>query len=145
MNHDYAHCLDYTKDCPKDCFRAELQRDIEQNRSEFIGVPLTYSHFRDTEECKLVKDKKMDDTISRKAAIEAVDIGNLHLGIVDALQNIISELPSAVKHGHWVWKKPSDDCRCSNCGKIADQKYPYCPWCGARMAEGEEDEQRRSD
>lgn len=44
-----------------------------------------------------------------------------------------------VKHGHWVWKKPSDDCRCSNCGKIADQKYPYCPWCGARM-KGEEDE-----
>lgn len=46
-----------------------------------------------------------------------------------------------VKHGHWVWKKPSDDCRCSNCGKIADQKYPYCPWCGARM-KGEEDEER---
>ena len=46
MNHDYAHCLDYTKDCPKECFRAELQRDIEENRSEFIGVPLTYAHLR---------------------------------------------------------------------------------------------------
>ena len=37
----------------------------------------------------------MDDLISRQAAIDAVDIGNLHRGIVDALQNIISELPSA--------------------------------------------------
>jgi len=37
----------------------------------------------------------MDDLISRQAAIEAVDIKNLHRGIVDALQNILSELPSA--------------------------------------------------
>ena len=79
------------------------------------------------------------DLIRRQDAIDAVDIGNLHRGIVDALQSIMSELPSAVKHGHWVWKKPSDDCRCSNCGKIADQKYPYCPWCGADMR-GDEDE-----
>ena len=71
MNHDYAHCLDYTKDCPKDCFRAELQRDIEENRSEFIGVPLTYAHFRGKAECELVKNT-IDDTISRKAAIEEV-------------------------------------------------------------------------
>lgn len=51
MNHDYAHCIEYTKDCPKDCFRAELQRDIEENRSEFIGVPLTYAHLGGTNEC----------------------------------------------------------------------------------------------
>ncbi len=75
----------------------------------------------------------MKDTIYRQDAIEAVNVGNLQRGIVDALQNIISELPSAVNHGHWVWKKPSDDCRCSNCRKIADQKYPYCPNCGADM------------
>lgn len=57
MNHDYAHCIDYTKNCPKECFRAQLQRDIEEHRSEFIGVPLTYAHLGDTIECKLVKDK----------------------------------------------------------------------------------------
>lgn len=51
MNHDYAHCLDYTKDCPKDCFRAQLQRDIEENRSEFVGVPMTYAHLGGTNEC----------------------------------------------------------------------------------------------
>lgn len=31
MNHDYAHCLDFTKDCPKSCFRAELVRDLEKH------------------------------------------------------------------------------------------------------------------
>lgn len=56
MNHDYAHCLDYTKDCPKECFRAELQRDIEENRSKFVGIPMTYAHLSGTIECKLTKD-----------------------------------------------------------------------------------------
>lgn len=26
---------------------------------------------------------------------------------------------------------------CSNCGQQSINKYPYCPWCGARMKEGE--------
>ena len=37
----------------------------------------------------------MADLIDRQAAINAVDVVNLHRGIVEALQNIISELPSA--------------------------------------------------
>lgn len=31
MNHDYAHCMDYTADCPKDCYRAELVREALDN------------------------------------------------------------------------------------------------------------------
>ena len=89
----------------------------------------------------------MSDIISREAAIKAIDdLPNCYNGYSDTYDKaciigVLEELPSAEKHGHWVWKKPSDDCRCSNCGKIADQKYPYCPWCWARM-EGEEDEER---
>lgn len=37
----------------------------------------------------------MKDLIDRQAAMDAVDVGNLHPGIVSALQNIISEIPSA--------------------------------------------------
>lgn len=37
----------------------------------------------------------MSNLIDRQAAIDAVDVKNLHRGIVEALQNIISELPSA--------------------------------------------------
>ena len=44
----------------------------------------------------------MDDLISRQAAIDAVDIKNLHRGIVDALQNILSELPSAQPELRWI-------------------------------------------
>lgn len=35
------------------------------------------------------------DTVYRQAAIDAVDVSNLHRGIVSALQEIIRELPSA--------------------------------------------------
>ena len=34
---------------------------------------------------------------------------------------------------HWIWKNPSDDCQCSNCGMIVAQRYPNCPWCGKKM------------
>ena len=37
----------------KECFRAQLQRDLEKRRPEFIGVPLTCSHLGGTVECKL--------------------------------------------------------------------------------------------
>lgn len=36
----------------------------------------------------------MNDCISRKAAIDAVDVKNVNKGIVSALQSIIEELPS---------------------------------------------------
>lgn len=54
MNHDYGHCLDCTDDCPKDCWRAELTRELK-NDPEMIGIPVTWSHFRDTNECPVRK------------------------------------------------------------------------------------------
>ena len=51
MNHDYAHCADFTEDCPKECFRAELVRDLKQ-RTDLLGIPFSFMHFKGTEECK---------------------------------------------------------------------------------------------
>ena len=48
MNHEYAHCMDYTEDCPKECFRGQLVRDLD-------GVPISrvqWVSFKGTEECK---------------------------------------------------------------------------------------------
>lgn len=53
MNHDYAHCLDFKRNCPKDCFWAQLQRDLMKR---FYLLPLTYAHFKDTEECPRNKE-----------------------------------------------------------------------------------------
>ena len=54
MNHDYAHCLDYKDDCPKECFRAQLVRDLRKygNLAPYaINIPVTWMHFEGTEEC----------------------------------------------------------------------------------------------
>ena len=51
MNHDYAHCMDYRDDCPMECFRARLTRDLN-NRTNLPWKPYSWMHFEGTEECK---------------------------------------------------------------------------------------------
>lgn len=54
MNHDYAHCFDFTNDCPKDCFRAQLARDLLKYGKlapYAINFPVSYMHFKGTDEC----------------------------------------------------------------------------------------------
>ena len=87
------------------------------------------------------------DLIEREQAINAVNIGNLHRGIVDALQNIISELPSAEKTGNWIKLDGCNAVQCSEClydfvyidglyYLCHDKELPnYCPNCGAKMEE----------
>lgn len=58
MNHDYAHCLDYDENCPVDCFRAELQKDLEEHPKALLGVPLCYTHFKGTKYCRLKEEKE---------------------------------------------------------------------------------------
>ena len=55
MNHDYEHCIDFKDDCPKDCFRARLVRDLEKN---FPYKTVSWMSFKDSLECELKKVKK---------------------------------------------------------------------------------------
>lgn len=48
MNHDYAHCADYTDKCPQTCFRGELVRDL--TKKAYL-LPVTWVHFRGTGDC----------------------------------------------------------------------------------------------
>lgn len=68
--------------------------------------------------------------ISQDAAIDAVDVCNLHRGIIDALQAIISDIPSA---------DVVEVVRCRDCKHrpvVTDESHPYgfglaCPKEGA--------------
>lgn len=59
MNHDYTHCIDYNPDCPNECFRARLERDL--NNILFLKYYLkdktlsyiSYAHLSNTDECPL--------------------------------------------------------------------------------------------
>lgn len=106
-----------------------------------------------------------NDTISRKAAIDALDAicdreceypkkqravmcGACHLG---SAFDAIDELPSAERHGRWV-KKYRGNYLCSVCGawyrttddygNIIDGEMTanYCESCGAKMDEVETNE-----
>lgn len=88
------------------------------------------------------KGEPMNDLIDRKAAIDAVNVGNLHPGIIKSLKSIIEEIPSAEpRKGKWVDVVELDSggypfkvgvC-CSVCGAPTLIDYNYCPHCGAKM------------
>ena len=60
MNHDYAHCLDYTPDCPRECFRAQLTKELAE-RKDLIGMFFSWAHLEGTEECAKEKRGEADD------------------------------------------------------------------------------------
>lgn len=88
-----------------------------------------------------------DDTISRRAAIEALD-GNFTVtgrenaetirDYINGVDKKLRELPSAERRGAWVGidDEPCDVWECDQCGNIVEREIPpkYCEECGARMA-----------
>ena len=100
----------------------------------------------------------MSDTISRQAAIDAID-GEFNitgrknaetiLDYVNGVNKKLRELPSAERHGRWI-KKCRGNYLCSVCGawfRTTDEygntidgemTANYCESCGAKMDEVEE-------
>lgn len=50
MNHDYVHCLNFRDDCPKECFRAQLMRDL-MKRPHHQQIATSWANLKNTEEC----------------------------------------------------------------------------------------------
>lgn len=57
MNHDYAHCLDFTEDCPQECFRAELSRDLARMGGS-NKMWISWMSFKETGCCPLDGDDR---------------------------------------------------------------------------------------
>ena len=64
MNHDYVHCIDCDEDCPKDCFRVQLEEDLMRKAEKAwkitgdplaFNIPISYARLRGTSECELNK------------------------------------------------------------------------------------------
>lgn len=89
-----------------------------------------------------------NDLISRKSVIDL-----LYFFADEACSAIVGDIekiPSvdAVKVVSAKWLPPRVGrygCTCSNCMAQADNDYDYCPNCGARMEEGNSDENMRHD
>lgn len=78
-----------------------------------------------------------DDTISRQAAIDALNAEGITKNM-RAHRRILS-LPSAERRGRWIMpQKYNNEYRCSVCGEMTKRdKTPFCGWCGARMDEAQ--------
>ena len=91
----------------------------------------------------------MDDLISRKAAIDAVEYITSSMSVcvnsdechgmkrmqrqaVIELTNLPSAQPER-KKGTWSPWKYHNGFRCENCNEPVDNKYNFCPSCGADM------------
>ena len=87
----------------------------------------------------------MDDYIKREdVKREAFDLDNNF--VIDLCD--VNLIPSAdvvpVRHGKWdAYDRYSQwimHYKCSECNAVADDSYKYCPYCGAKMDGGTEDE-----
>lgn len=100
-----------------------------------------------------------EDCISReevRAELETLlkDADYSNENLLSYLHNFVVRLPSATpqpKTGHWIVIREEFEfmggivneprgCKCSNCNKVARFKSDYCPNCGAKMVESEEEE-----
>lgn len=93
----------------------------------------------------------MAEYIKREAAIDAVMAVYVRTAGYKARERVletreaIQKLPAAdvapVVHGHFVhdgqlYVGGLDWFHCSSCGRLvagAEERFDYCPWCGARM------------
>lgn len=61
MNHDYAHCADFKPSCPRNCFRAKLERDLRTNGMNYVGIPISYVHFKESGMCQMEWEGEDDE------------------------------------------------------------------------------------
>ena len=50
MNHDATHCFDWTSECPVDCYRAQLTKDLKESDYPW---PTSWAFFKGTKTCRL--------------------------------------------------------------------------------------------
>lgn len=60
LNHDCCHCFDFKMDCPGDCYRAQLERDLDSPDNSLHPIFLSYAHLEGTKECKRKKGEQTD-------------------------------------------------------------------------------------
>lgn len=58
MNHDYAHCLDQTENCPKNCFRRQLNDELKTNPTIVPMGLVSWMHFRETGMCQIEEEEE---------------------------------------------------------------------------------------
>ena len=48
MNHDATHCANWSKACPKKCYRAQLTEELT---NIYYPLPVSYANLKYTKDC----------------------------------------------------------------------------------------------
>ena len=143
MNRDKEHCTDSHNECPVIRFIEDVLQVKLLPYQKLLVI-----HVFETNECKRINlcsdcrtkmEKKMDDTISRQAAIDALtEYGNgraVYISVGEAVIRMEQLPPAEPKRGKWVDDGDPLMLTCGNCGYgvMRYNNTPFCPNCGAKM------------
>ena len=153
MNRVKEHCADSRNECPV----IRFIEDVLQVKL-LPYQKLLVTHVFETNECKRINlcsdcrtkmEKKMEETINRQAAIDAISCDITITGrrnaeiVAETIGTFVDRIkalpPAEPKRGKWVDDGDPLMLTCGNCG-YAVMRYnntPFCPNCGADMREGE--------
>ena len=109
--------------------------DANKLRKDVLDLPNCYNGFSDT------YDKAMIiDLIDEQPTVDAVPT-EFHDKCMQIEIEKRFELELKEKHGHWKveWFDHKEKIVCSVCECFADRMTDYCPNCGAKMDEVDED------
>ena len=93
MNHDYAHCLEFEDDCPENCFRAELSRDLKP------GMIVSYMSFKNV--CPKITRQIAIIPTKKTKIVQQVEITD------ECIDKIADAVVRRIK-GEWSCAKPSN-------------------------------------
>lgn len=140
-NRDKEHCTDSHNECPV----VRFIEDVLQVKL-LPYQKLLVTHVFETDECKGINlcsdcrtkmEKKMDDTVSRQSAIDAVRMvigDNRSISVCEAIEQLPSAEP---KTGKWILDRSGAYC-CSECMEpcagyvMMKPRDKFCKMCGSR-------------
>ena len=113
MNHDYTHCADYDAAlCPKSCFRAQVTAELEADRVNIVGVPISWAYFKGSPECRLTNPEPKRTNADRIRAMTDEELARMFLLHDD---NVYRHCPSDTIAEYCQEKPEIECCDCNDC------------------------------
>lgn len=143
---EMSHC-DGTKDCKT--LESGKNKGCQKCAEEHRQLAEWLKDYK-----RLLEHQPSDDTISRHMVLDLVvanhmELNGLNVVMYSPLYKDIKQLPpvtSQPRHGKWIVHRGYNtdgfgiEYSCSKCNEWVDEKSRYCPNCGCRMVEPQEEE-----